>query len=233
VHAAFAVTAALSHAARTGHGQLVELPMIETVMNATAIQPMEAEVFGVTLSRQGNRGHGGAIQNLYRCAGEDDWIAVTVCTDEQWQALVDVMGRPSWTDDDRLGAVAGRRERADDIDRELQAWFGARELSRVVDDLAAVGIPAAPVISPSLVTENPQLQERGFFETLDHPRTGPGRYPRPPFAPLGGQQSWLMRPPPTLGEHNGEVLRGLCGLSDEDLARLTAAGVIGTRPKGL
>ncbi len=233
VHAAFAVTAALSHAARTGHGQLVELPMIETVMNATAIQPMEAEVFGKTLSRQGNRGHGEAVQNLYRCAGEDDWIAVTVCTDEQWQALVDVIGRPSWTHDDRLGAVAGRRERADDIDHELQAWFGTRELSRVVDDLAAVGVPAAPVISPSLVTENPQLQERGFFETLDHPRTGPGRYPRPPFAPLGGQQCWLMRPPPTLGEHNGEVLRGLCGLSDEDLVRLTAAGVIGTRPKGL
>ena len=52
--------------------------MIETVLNVTAIQPMEVEVFGVTLSRRGNRGHGWAIQNLYRCAGDDDWIAVTV-----------------------------------------------------------------------------------------------------------------------------------------------------------
>jgi crotonobetainyl-CoA:carnitine CoA-transferase CaiB-like acyl-CoA transferase len=233
VHAAFAVTAALSYAGRTGQGQLVELPMIETVMNATAIQPIEAEVFGVTLSRQGNRGHGGSVQNLYRCVGDDDWIAVTVRTDEQWQALVDLMGRPPWTNDDRFGTVAGRREWADDIDRELQDWFGGQKLSRTVDDLAAVGIPAAPVVSPSLVTENPQLQDRAFFETLDHPRTGPGRYPRPPFAPLGGRHYWLMRPPPTLGEHNGEVLRDLCGLSDHDLARLAAAGVIGTRPKGL
>jgi crotonobetainyl-CoA:carnitine CoA-transferase CaiB-like acyl-CoA transferase len=88
-------------------------------------------------------------------------------------------------------------------------------------------------VSPSLVTENPQLEDRAFFETLDHPRTGPGRYPRPPFAPLAGRHYWLMRPPPTLGEHNGEVLRDLCGLSDHDLARLAAAGVIGTRPKGL
>jgi crotonobetainyl-CoA:carnitine CoA-transferase CaiB-like acyl-CoA transferase len=233
VHAAFAVTAALSYARRTGQGQLVELPMIETVMNATAIQPIEAEVFGLTLSRQGNRGHGEAVQNLYRCAGDDDWIAVTVRTDEQWQALVDLMGRPSWTDGDRFGTVAGRRDCADDIDRELQEWFGGQKLSRTVDDLAAVGIPAAPVVSPSLVTENPQLDDRGFFETLDHPRTGPGRYPRPPFAPLGGQHAWLMRPPPTLGEHNGEVLRDLCGLSDHDFAHLAATGVIGTRPKGL
>jgi crotonobetainyl-CoA:carnitine CoA-transferase CaiB-like acyl-CoA transferase len=233
VHAAFAVTAALCFADRTRAGQLVELPMIETVLNVTAIQPIEAEVFGVTLRRRGNRGHGSAIQNLYRCVGDDDWIAVTVGTDEQWQALVDVLGRPSWTDDRRFDTVDGRATHADEIDLTLQDWFGGQDLRCAVNDLAAAGIPVAPVVSPSLVTENPQLNDRGFFETLEHPRTGPGRYPRPPFAPLAGQRNWLMRPPPTLGEHNSEVLRDLCGLTDEDLARLATAGVIGTRPKGL
>ena len=233
VHAAFAVLAALNFAERTGEGQLVELPMIETVLNATAIQPIEAEVFGVTLSRRGNRGHGWAVQNLYRCAGEDEWIAVTVCTDDQWRALVELMGRPSWTDDDRFGTVAGRREGADDIDRRLQDWFVGQDLPSAVENLAGAGIPAAPVVSPSLVTENPQLNDRGFLEPLHHPRTGPGRYPRPPFAPLDGRRNWLMRPPPTLGEQNEEVLRDLCGLTDQDIARLAAAGVIGTRPKGL
>ena len=233
VHAAFAVLAALNFAERTGDGQLVELPMIETVLNATAIQPMEAEVFGITLSRRGNRGHGWVVQNLYRCAGDDDWIAVTVRTDDQWRALVDLMGRPSWAEDHRFATVAGRREGADDIDRRLQDWFLGQDLRSAVENLAGAGIPAAPVVSPSLVTENPQLNDRGFLEPLDHPRTGPGRYPRPPFAPLDGRRNWLMRPPPTLGEHNEEVLRDLCGLTDQDLARLASAGVIGTRPKGL
>jgi crotonobetainyl-CoA:carnitine CoA-transferase CaiB-like acyl-CoA transferase len=233
VHAAFAVVAALQFAQRSGQGQLVELPMIETVLNATAIQPIEAEVFGVTLSRQGNRGHGWAIQNLYRCAGDDDWVAVTVRTDDQWHALVGLMGRPPWTQDRRFDTVAGRRESADDIDRGLQDWFSSQNLHCVVDALAGAGIAAAPVVSPSLVTDNPQLRHRGFFEPLDHPRTGPGRYPRPPFAPLDGRSRWLMRPPPTLGEHNGEILRDLCGLTDEDQARLASTGVIGTRPKGL
>lgn len=233
VHAAFAVLAALNHAGRTGEGQLVELPMIETVLNATAIQPMEAEVFGVTLSRRGNRGHGSAIQNLYRCAGDDDWIAVTVATDEQWRGLVALMGRPSWCDDGRLDTVAGRRDCADDIDRRLADWFAGQDLPSAVESLAAVGVPAAPVVSPSLVTDNPQLNDRGFFESLEHSRIGVALYPRPPFAPLTGYSRWLLSPPPTLGEHNEEVLRGLCGLNDADLTRLASTDVIGTRPKGV
>ena len=233
VHAAFAVTAALCFADRTGVGQLVELPMIETVLNVTAIQPMEAEVFGVTLSRRGNRGHGWGVQNLYRCDGDDDWIAITVGADEQWWALVDLLDRPSWADDRRFDSVDGRRVHADEIDQRLQEWFAGRKLDDAVNALAAVGIPAAPVVSPSLVTENDQLNDRGFLETLEHPRTGVARYPRPPFAPLDGQRTWLKRPPPTLGQHNDEVLRQQCGLTDDDLVRLATAGVIGTRPKGL
>jgi crotonobetainyl-CoA:carnitine CoA-transferase CaiB-like acyl-CoA transferase len=233
VHAAFAVLAALHYADGTGLGQLVELPMIEAVLNATAIQPMEFEVFGVTLSRQGNRGHGQPLQNLYRCAGEDDWIAVTVATDEQWRALVELIGRPFWSGDEGLSTAPGRRQRADDIDAHLQDWFAPQDLESAVERLAGAGIPAAPVVSPSLVTENPQLRDRGFFESLQHRRTGAGLYPRPPFAPLVGHCKWLQRPPPTLGEHNDEILRDLCGLTDADLARLAASEVIGTRPRGL
>jgi crotonobetainyl-CoA:carnitine CoA-transferase CaiB-like acyl-CoA transferase len=231
VHAAFAVLAALHFADRTGTGQQVELPMIETVLNVTAIQPIEHEVFGVTLSRRGNRGQGRVVQNIYRCAGsEDEWIAVTVRDDGQWCALVDLMGRPNWSDG--LSTSAARHERADEIDGRLRDWFAGQPLEATVQRLAGAGIPAAPVVSPSLVTENPQLRARGFFEQLDHPRTGPGLYPCPPFARLSGQSGWLNRPPPLLGEHNEEVLRDRCGLTAEELARLATDGVIGTRPKG-
>jgi crotonobetainyl-CoA:carnitine CoA-transferase CaiB-like acyl-CoA transferase len=237
VHAAFAVLAALNFAERTGRGQLVELPMLETVLNATAIQAIESEVFGVTLSRRGNRGHGSAIQNIYRCAAhgdkDDDWIAVTVRDDAQWRALLDLMGRPAWGEDEALSTVAGRQKRADDIDARLADWFVSQPRESTVELLAGAGIPAAPVVSPSLVTDNPQLRERGFFEALHHASTGLGLYPCPPFALLAGQDHWLLRPPPKLGEHNEEILRDRCGLTDEELTRLATSGVIGTRPKGL
>ncbi|MGN6335156.1 CoA transferase, partial [Mycobacterium sp.] len=136
VHAAFAVLAALNFAERTGTGQLVELPMLETVLNATAIQAIEAQVFGVTLSRRGNRGHSAAIQNLYRCAGSDDWIAITVGDDAQWQALVELMNRPEWCEDEELSTVAGRHSRADDIDGRLADWFVGQSRDSTVELLA-------------------------------------------------------------------------------------------------
>src|SRR5215207_4788636 len=209
-HAAFALLAALEFADRTGRGQLVEVPMIETVLNVTAAQTIEFEVLGEVLSRRGNRGHPAVEQDLYRCAGEDNWIAVSVHTDAQRKALSQL------TD----GA-------------ELGEWLAAQHLEAVVGALASAGIPAAAVVSPSLVTENPQLRHRGFFERLEHRRTGEGLYPTPPFALLYGANRWLDRPPPTLGEHNADVLTQLCGLTEADLERLTAHGVIGTRPKGL
>ena len=225
VHAAFATLAALEFVDETGQGQLVELPMIETVLNVTATQTIESEVFGLTLQRRGNRGYSGVTQNIYRCAGDDDWIALTVRTDEEWQALVQLMGNPSW--------AADRHEHADMIDAHLEKWFATQKRDDVVERLAAVGVPAAAVVSPSAVTDNPQLRDRGFFERLNHPRTGPGWYPCPPFARLAGTDKWLFSPPPTLGQHNSEVLSTMCGVSESDLERLAANAVIGTRPKGV
>jgi crotonobetainyl-CoA:carnitine CoA-transferase CaiB-like acyl-CoA transferase len=214
-HAAFALLAALEFADRTGRGQLVEVPMIETVLNVTAAQTIEYQVFGSVQQRCGNRGHPSATQDLYRCAGDDTWIAISVHTDAQRKSLSELTGSQL------IGGV------------ELAEWFAAKDLDAVVESLASAGIPAAAVVSPSLVTENPQLGHRGFFERLEHPRTGAGLYPTPPFAPLAGADRWLHRPPPTLGEHNHDVLTELCGLTDADLERLTTQGVIGNRPRGL
>lgn len=211
-HAAFTVLAALDFAARTGVGQLVEVPMIETVLNVTAVQTMEFEVFGSVMERRGNRGHTAAVQDIYRCAGEDSWIAVSIRDDDERTALAELMGAP----------VAA-----------IEKWLATQHADDAVETLAAEGIPAAVVVSPTLVTDNPQLIHRGFFERLEHPRTGAGLYPCPPFARLEGAETWLRRTPPTLGQHNREVLTQLCGLTDADLERLAAAEVIGSRPKGL
>ena len=209
-HAAFALLAALEFADRTGRGQLVEVPMIETVLNVTAAQTIEFEVFGEVLARRGNRGHPSDLQDLYRCAGDDDWVAICAHTDGQRKALSELTG----------GA-------------DLGEWLITRDRDGVVEVLAGAAIPAAAVISPSLVVENPQLSHRGFFERLDHPSTGETAYPTPPFALLDGATAWLYRTPPTLGQHNTEVLTELCGQTAKDLERLAADGVIGTRPKGL
>ena len=116
---------------------------------------------------------------------------------------------------------------------EPAQWFATQDAATVADRLAEAGIPAAVVISPSLVIENPQLVAPRLLRTLTHPSTGRGLYPCPPFARPDGMDRWLHRPPPTLGQHNTEVFTELCGLTEADLERLAGEGVIGTRPKGL
>ena len=213
-HAAFATLAALEFADRTGHGQLVEVPMIETVLNVTAVQAMEFEVFGSVMERRGTAGTPRRIRTS---------------TD----ARVRTTGSRSACAPTMEAHRAGRRwpNSSATATSTSASWLANQDAERRAERLAEAGIPAAAVISPSLVTENPQLVHRGFFERLDHPRTG-ARPIRVRRSPASTPRPWLRRTPPTLGQHNEEVLTELCGLTSADLERLAADGVIGTRPKG-
>jgi crotonobetainyl-CoA:carnitine CoA-transferase CaiB-like acyl-CoA transferase len=196
IHAAFALVAALSRRDRTGEGALLELPMIEVALNVTAEQVIEHDVHGVVLEREGNRGPAAAPQNVYACRGEEQWLALAVASDQHWAGLRRVLGDPPWAADPSLATHRGRRAAHDLLDRELSAWLARRDRDDVVEQLAAAGVPAAPVVLPQDVVDNVQLRARGFFETLDHPHTGPTEYAcRSP-----GSGGWIAgaagRPPP-------------------------------------
>ena len=189
VHAAFAVLAALSFAERTGTGQLVELPMLETVLNATAIQAIESEVFGKTLSRQGNRGRCDVIQNVYRCAGEDDWIALTVHDDtsgarwsicwadragatKRWPASPGGGGAPTisiagWRSGSRSSSATGR----------WSVW--PPRAFRRRRGVAVAGHREPPTARSRI------LRKLGPREHREQPVSVP------PFAALAGQDRWL------------------------------------------
>ncbi len=230
-HAAVAFLAALSHRDRTGEGQLVEVPMVEVALNLTAEQVIEHQVHGVVLQRDGNRGVG-APQNVYRCAGDDAWIALAVETDAQWGGLVRALGSPAWAGEDGLSTAVGRRRAHDELDARLAPWFASRSVADAVATLLANGVPAAEVVLPPAVVENEQLVDRDFFEQLFHPDAGWQRYAGLPFhaPPVAG---WCQSPPPTLGQHNDEVLGADLGLADGELDELRSRQVIGDRPLGL
>lgn len=223
VHAAFLTLAALEHRRRTGQGQLVEVPMIDVVLNASALQVIERDAAGVLLTRRGNRGHEFAVQNVYACAGQDQWVAVSVRHDADWQELKGVLGQPVWAHH-----IAYTADTGDLIDAHLAAWMTDRPRDEAVATLLAAGIPAAPVVQPPDVIDNPALQTRGFFQTVRHPLCGPLPYPRPPVA-----GHFVDSAAPLLGQHNSEILSGALGLTDQDLTRLERDEVIGTWPLGL
>jgi crotonobetainyl-CoA:carnitine CoA-transferase CaiB-like acyl-CoA transferase len=231
MHAAIATLLALLERDAGGGGRLVESVMVEAALNAAAEQVIEYATTGTRLSRDGNRGPDAAPQGVYPCAGEDEWVAVAVTTDDHWRLLAAALDAPAWTADRALATVAGRRAAHDDIDKELAAWTSRREAADVAELLSAAGVPAEVVINPRDMVHNPQLRHRGLFEVEHHPVTGDHELPGLPLR-FSRVSSWLPRPSPTIGQHNTEVFTEL-GLTPDELKALAEAGIIGQRPTGL
>ena len=187
---------------------------------------VEYSAYGRLLEREGNRSPYCAPQGLYACEGEDNWLALSIASDTQWQALVDVMDRPAWAMDPRFATHAGRRAAHDEIDKELASWAGRHELHSLIDGLLAAGVPAAALLDSQAAYKHPQMAARGFFETVDHPVAGSHPMPGLPFrfASRDGQP-WLQQPAPTLGQHNREVLSELLGLGESELGELEAVAL--------
>jgi crotonobetainyl-CoA:carnitine CoA-transferase CaiB-like acyl-CoA transferase len=228
MHAAFAMLAALAARDATGEGQFVEAPLIESALNIAAQQVVEYSAYGVLVSRMGNATPGRAPQGVYPCRGTEQWVAISVATDAQWHRLRAALGDPAWATDPAYGTYAGRRDRGDAIDKELAEWAAGQELDDAVERLVSHGVPAGAVRDFRSISSHPLFQARGFFETVEHPVVGTHQVAVLPFR-WSGIDRWVTSPAPTLGQHNHEVLAGILGLSDEEIAALEEAQVIGDR----
>jgi crotonobetainyl-CoA:carnitine CoA-transferase CaiB-like acyl-CoA transferase len=235
MHAAFALLAALEIRRRTGEGQQIETALVEPALNVAALQVIERDAYGAGLARDTNRGPFAAPQAMVRCRPPRDerdpeWLAVAVADDAQWRALVDVLGAADWADDAVLATPSGRRAAHDAIDARLAAWCAGRQALEAEAALLDAGVPAAAGLNAHFALPNAQLEHRGFFQLLHHPVTGPTPYPSLPMIFSSWGPARHTSPPPTLGQHNDEVLGGELGLSGEELASLRERKVIGERP---
>ncbi|HEX7096297.1 MAG TPA: CoA transferase [Acidimicrobiales bacterium] len=231
MHAAFALLVGLAERDATGEGCQLEVTMVEGALNAAAELVIEYSAYGNRLERDGNRSPGVAPQGLYACAGFDNWLAISIATDEQWQAFVDALSRPDWATAPELATYEGRRARHDELDEHIAAWAADRDANETAEMLVRHGVPAAFGRDPRLMTTHPQLQARGYYEVIEHPVVGSRPTPTMPFR-YASVERWLRSPAPTLGQHNRDILGGLLGLSDDELDELEASGIIGTRPRG-
>lgn len=230
-HAAFATLVALARRDATGTGSLVEVPLIEGSLNITAEPVVEHSAYGRMLERDGNRSSHCAPQGVYACTGEEQWVAISVADDAQWHALAEVLGDVALAADASLSTLAGRRAAHDRIDDVVSAWTSTRSVDDAVAALVDVGVPAARLADPRSIHTHPQFVARGFFEDAPHPVVGSLPIAGMPFR-MTGRDQWIDAPAPVMGQHNREVLGGMLGLDDAELARLTEAGVIGDRPVG-
>lgn len=232
MHVVVALLAALDERDLTGTGLLVEATAVEVALNVAAEQVLEYSAYGRLIGRLGNRGPVAAPQGVYPSREREEWVAIATATDEQWQALAKILGR-NLGDRADLATPAGRRAAHDELDDVIGTWCATHTQDRAVIELLDKGVPAAPAINPRDIAFNPQLAARQFFEPIDHAVTGHHDLPGLPFRASTHNGGWLRSPPPTLGEHNEEVLGDLLGLDRDTLTALAEDSIIGTRPLGL
>lgn len=183
---------------------------------------LEHALTGQEPERIGNRSLRHAPHNVFRCAGEDRWCAITVLTDAQWSALARLMALPP---DPTLATAASRLARVDDVEAAVTAWTASRDAADIMRTLQAAGIPAGIVHSSrSLMDEDEQLRHRRYWQRLDHPELGEATYTSPPFR-IDHERVELTRPP-LIGEHTDAVLSGVLGYDAARIAALRASGTI-------
>ncbi|MBI3965369.1 MAG: CoA transferase [Chloroflexi bacterium] len=223
-HGAFAVLAALWHRERTGIGQHIDLAQWETL--ATCIGEGFAGYFmnGTTPGPLGNSHARMAPHNNYPCAGDDEWIAIAVRTDEEWGALVDVMGTPAWAGRSELATAAGRVQRRRQLDELIAAWTRGHAAADLFVRLQAAGIAAAPSLHVGQRYFDPHFQARGLYVDVEHPRSGVDILHGVIWR-LSQTPGRIDRPAPLLGQHNDYVLREIAGLSCSELAELRGEAV--------
>ncbi len=229
LHAAYAVICGLHARERTGRGSFVEATMVETALNAAAEQVVEYAATGHLMAREANHHPYACPQGVYECS-DGQQIALSVETDQHWEQLLAAVPELELHRVPNSAALADRFAVRHTFDELLGRWCGDLAAPDVVERLISFGVPAAELEMSRGGDRNPQVNVRGFYESVDHPLAGTHRFPAMPVRFGRQPDRWFNRPAPTLGEHNGEVLGGLLGVDDDELARLEAAQIIGTRP---
>jgi benzylsuccinate CoA-transferase BbsF subunit len=225
-HGAFAVLAALRHRRRIGQGQLIDLAQTEPTIAVLGPTIMEYTVNGDVPQRCGNDHPTAAPHNVYRCAGDDRWIAIAVTNDAQWRALTRALGRPEWDDEPRWRTAAGRHADRAALDARIEEETALRDPFALMNLLQASGVPAGVLQDAAdLIERDPQLDHRGHWLRLTHPEMGPSIYNAPPFR-MSRTPSAPTRCAPLLGEHTEAICRELLGLSADQTAELARDGVL-------
>jgi benzylsuccinate CoA-transferase BbsF subunit len=221
-HALNAVLLGLEHRDRTGEGVHVDISQFETTVGLLlAPFAMEHSLTGSTTSRIGNRSLWYAPEGVYPCVGHERWIAVSVDTDDAWQALR-TMASPA-LDDERFDTLEGRMAAQDELDAAMAGWTAGFESADLAARLQGVGVTAHLVSTNEDLLQDEHVKSRGYYQVSPGPRFTRDVYSGNPIR-LSDTPGRNDRAGPSMGEHTVEILTEIVGMTAEEVQGLVDAG---------
>jgi len=210
---------------RTAKGGHASVAQVETVVNILADQLLKEGVDPGSVIPRGNRSERGAPWGSYPCSGVEQWIAITIRDDADWQRLRVAMGDPSWAADESYSTLEGRVAAHDEIDERLRDWTRLQTTQVLAATLQMFKIPAAPMFAARDQLHDPHLQARGYGHWVDQQGLGWIAFEGPAFH-ASGMKEVVIRQAPLVGEHTREIARELLGLDASEIERKIAEGIL-------
>lgn len=220
--AAYAALVALLHRRRTGVGQFVDVSAVECMSSMIGGELMAYALNGEVPAACGNRHPQMAPHGVFP-AQDGEWIAIAVSSDAAWNALARLIGADGLAQDARFHDLAARKTNEAALEALIAAWTGRRDAAELVGVLQRHGIAAAKSQSSVDLVADLQLWQRGFFREVQMSDGRSKTTVGPSWAM--SREAAIVDGAPRLGEHNAYVFGEVLGLSPQEQARLSAAGI--------
>jgi len=223
MYASVAICAALAHRAKSGQGQHLDLALLDSLVAVLANQGANYLATGTPPGRLGNDHPNIAPYQVLKTA--DGSVIIACGNDNLFRKFCEVAGRPELADDARFATNGKRVANRAELTRILSEIMVKRSMREWLDGLEAAGVPCGPINSLEQVFAEPQAVARGLRMELPHPTAGKVALTRSPmrFSETPVQHD---TPPPTLGQHTDEILKGLLKKSPSEIDKLRSEGIV-------
>jgi len=205
-------------------GQLIDLALYEAPFRITADMMHKNMLTGANRERIGNRNPTFSPAGTFQTK-DGRYVQIAAGGDAVFRRLVEAMDMQELADDPRYARSKERITRPDELERILSDWIAARDFHDIEQRLVGNNVPFGGIYTASDIAEDPHYAARANIVDISDPEEGTVRMPAP-LPKLKRTPGRVSHAGPPLGQHNTEIYGGLLDLSEQDLAALTADGVI-------
>jgi formyl-CoA transferase len=223
MYASVAILAAVTHRERTGRGQYIDAALLDTIVAFNANQICSYLASGSIPKRWGNAHPQVVPYEVFPTS--DGHLILAVGNDSQFASFCQAAGCAELAQEARFKTMSQRIIHRGELIPLIAEVMRTRSKREWIEALEAANVPCGPINNMKEVFEDPQVQHRELRVDMPHPLGGTASVVRSPLR-LSETPVEYRLAPPTLGQHNEEVLKGLLGRSDADLQKLKAAGIV-------